>query len=778
MEFKMIYGTVALLAGIISAYLLTPIILVFFCLFCAALYSTITFYLYGKNVNIKMLLVIIVLFLIGTLDYSFFSNRKSKSIAFEGEPIDVSILILEEGYKKSYSSTYMGECKEIIKDNNNYSLKEKIIIRDYGDDQYKSGDLIKARGSFEGIIGKRNFGDNDIELYYNSKGIYNQFNVLSSEKIGKSVDYRVLLFYNIRNKISRIIYESLPREEAAFLSAVIIGDKHSLDDEEKDNYSKTGLAHLLSISGLHVAFIVFLINQAIKALKIKKGNNLISTLLIVYYVAMIGVPPSALRSLIMMLVAIWGKHIKRDYDMISAASFAAIIMLLFNPLLIHNQGFVISFACIYSIAILYEPVYNFLGKIIINLPIRKAFALSLSVQLGITPLLIYYFNYLPLISILINIIAIPLVFVIIATGFMGVIAGSIIPFLGAYIFSLTYYSINILSMIVNGAALLPLSGFYIPSLPLPVYLAYILIIVRIFFKECRLCIYMRKFRITATVILLVLIFLLFGKSVINQNIRLTFLDVGQGDSSLITTAKGRNVLIDGGGSSGKGDYYFDVGSKITVPALLKLGVSRLDTIIVSHIHEDHLEGLIKTIETLKTGQVIMPHTPYESNISKKFLELCRDKGINVIYANDGDKVILDKYTEIEILFPEKTLLRYTNSDENNNSIVALLKYKNFRALYTGDIEKEGEKALLGKDIRADVLKIPHHGSNTSSTEEFIKTVSPEAFVVSVGKNNFGHPRKEVLERLKVISKDIYRTDNNGAVSLKTDGNKVIIKTVR
>lgn len=775
MEFKMIYGTIALFAGIITAYLLIPGTMVMFCMF---LFLAIALYLCRRTVNTKTVLAIAILYLIGFVNYNLISNYERKFKAFEGEPVDVSILILEEGYKKSYSSTYMGECKEIIKGNDNYSLKEKIIIKDYGKACYKSGDLIKARGSFEGIIGKRNFGDSDIELYYNSKGIYNQFNSLKSEKIGKSMDYRVLLLYNVRNKISHIINESLPKEEAAFLNAVIIGDKHSLDDDEKDNYSKTGLAHLLSISGLHVAFIVLLINKTLKALKIEKGKDLISTLLIVYYVAMIGAPPPALRSLIMMLVAIWGKHIKRDYDMISAASFAAIIMLLFNPLLIHNQGFIISFACIYSIAFLYEPVYNFLGKIIINQPMRKAFALSLSVQLGITPLLIYYFNYLPLISIFINIIAIPLVFIIMATGFMGVIAGSLIPLLGVYIFSLTYYSINTLSMIVNGAALLPLSGFYIPSLPLPVYLTYFLIIILILFKESMFCISLRKYRINIVAILLGLVFLLFGKSEINKRIRLTFLDVGQGDSSLITTAKGRHVLIDGGGSSGKGDYYFDVGAKVTVPALLKLGVWRLDTIIVSHIHEDHLEGLLKTVEVFRTGQVIMPHTPYESSISKKFLELCRDKGIEVIYANAGDKIILDKNTEIEILFPEKTLLKYTNSDENNNSIVALLKYKNFRALYTGDIEKEGERMLLGKNINADILKIPHHGSSTSSTEEFIKTVAPEASVISVGKNNFGHPKEEVLERLKAVSQEVYRTDLNGAVSLKTGGKKVIIKTVR
>ncbi len=773
MEFKMIYGTFAISGGIFIACLFGLNII---SVAIVVAFLMLQVFLYKKFKN-RIYIIITVLFLFGSISYTFVLNKESKLKCLEGKTIDINAIILEEGNPDRSHSTYIAQIRVVTEENNNYAEKEKIILKDYSKNKYKPGDIVKTRGNLEGIIGKRNFGDNDFRLYYKGKGIYNQFKTTSAKKVGISKSFKILLLYNMRNRISDIINLSLPKEEAAFLNAVIIGDKHSLNDEERDNFAKVGLAHVLSISGLHVAFIVLLLNKALEMLKIKKKKDLLCTLLIIYYVALIGAPPPALRTLIMMLIAIWGKHIKRNYDMVSAASLAAIIMLAFNPLLVHNQGFIISFACIYSIAFLYEPVYNSLGKIIANLHLRKALALPLSIQLGIIPILVYYFNYLSIISIFINIISIPIVFIIIAAGFIGVFAGAIVPILGMYVFSVDYYFIKLLNKMVDIAAQSPLSGLYIPSFPLFFYSIYYLIIMIALFKDIGFFADVKKRRL-AVAIMSVLLLIPLSNVTLNNNIRLVFLDVGQGDSSLITTSKGKHVLIDGGGSAGKGDYYFDVGSKITVPSLLKLGVWSIDTIIVSHIHEDHLEGLLETVKTIKTGKVIMPDVPYESGVSKKFMELCKEKKINVIYAKAGDELRLDSETVIEIVFPEKSLLKYTKSDENNNSLVAILKFRNFKALYTGDIEKEGEWVLHGKDIIADVIKVPHHGSNSSSTEEFIKAVSPKVSIISVGKNTFGHPSKDVISRLEMSSQAIYRTDINGAISLKTNGNKVIIKTVR
>jgi len=776
MDYKMEYGTIAVFIGIIFAYLFKPSM--FIILLCTSI-ILISFYYVNKFISRKTAFLIIAFCSISMVRYTLVANYESKLKPFEDKLINADLIILEESNKKDSVSDYIAEFIGVLADDKYYSLKEKVLFKDYNKSNYKAGDIIKTKGHVVEIVGKRNFGDNDISLYFNSRGIYFQLASQNSSLVGRANSFKVLFFYNVRSRISNIINKSLPTDEAAFLNAVIIGDKHYLDSVEKDNFSKTGLSHILSISGLHVAFIVYLLNAILKIFKIKNNyRNIFSSMLIAYYIAMIGAPPPALRSFIMMLILIWGKYIKKDYDISSAASLAAILMLLHNPLLVHNQGFIISFACIYSIAFLFEPIYTHLGKIIHITPIRNAIALSLSVQIGITPVLIYYFNYISLISILVNIIAVPLVFFIIATGFIGVIFGAIIPIIGVYIFSLDYYFISLLSKIISIASALPYSGFHIPSLHFLTCLLYYFAVVMICYKENNFILKVRRQKYTFVSVSLAILIFVFSSHFYSNNIRLAFLDVGQGDSSLITTTRGKHILIDGGGSSGKGDFYYDVGGKITVPALLNLGVWSIDTIIVSHIHEDHLEGLLKIIETFKTGKVILPDTPYESDISRSFLDLCKSKGIKIFYAKDGDKLVLDKNTEINFMFPEKSLIINSNSDENNNSLVALFSYKNFKVLYTGDIEKEGENRLLSKNIKADIMKVPHHGSNTSTTKEFVETVSPKFSVISVGKNNFGHPGKEVIGRLEEKSHEIFRTDKNGAVLFKTNGKKVIIKTVR
>ncbi len=776
MNFKMIYSTSAIILGIFIASLFNPgnlyILFGFIILF-------IFFYLSKELINIKIFFIIAILFLLSIYRYTSAINYENNLKKYENTAINANVIILQEISTKDNMTSYIAECRGIFTDKGIEHCKEKLIYKDYKKSNYKPGDAIEIRGIVEKIIGKRNFGDKDFALYYKSKGIYEQIGSYNSKKVGVFKDHKIFFFYSVRNKISHIISDALPKDEAAFLNAVIIGDKHYLKEEVRDSYMKTGLAHILSVSGLHIGFIFYLINNVLILFKLKTATaNVLSSFLLIYYVLMIGAPPPAVRALIMMLVLIWGKHLKRDYDIKASTSFAASVMLLYNPLFIHDQGFIISFACIYSIAFLYETIFKLLGKIIRILPIRNAIALSLSVQVGIMPILIYYFNYFSIITVFINIIVVPLVFLVIAIAFIAVLISIIIPPMGVYVFSLDYYFISILSKIISLSASSNISGLSIPSLPLFIYFIYYLFLIMLIITSKDFYYYLIKYKKTFVAIFLSFSMLFFSYRFFNKDIKLTFLDVGQGDSSLITTVKGKKILIDGGGSSSVANYYYDVGGKITVPALLKLGVWSIDTIVVTHIHEDHLEGLLKVIENFKVGKVILPDTPYKSAISNKFLMSCKEKRIGISYIKEGDKLFIDKDTEINFVFPEKELIKGSNSDENNNSIVARLIYRNFKVLYTADIEKEAESRLINKDIKADVLKVAHHGSKTSSTSEFINKVGPKISIISVGKNNFGHPNDEVIERLKNMSDLVFRTDKNGAISLKTNGKRVIIKSVR
>jgi len=774
MDKHLFYISLSIFTGILISYFIrhgTIIILI------SSLFIVCLLFINRKNDH-RFLIVITLMFLIGMGDYKWFDSFESKLSPYNNRDIEIDLIILDDGDAKASYTLYKAEMIRLYADGKYYNYREKLMFRNYGKNVYDVGDLVKVKGQAVGFISKRNFGDQDYSLYNRSLGIYNQFVSRYNEKIGKSKDLKIILLYGARKRLQNIINTTLPQEEAAFLNAVVLGYKEMMDDEKLDNFQKTGLSHLLSVSGLHVAIIAYILYQFLSFFKMdKKTVWLFSGVILLYYVMVIGSPPPAVRALIMSLVAGYGKCFNKEYDLLASVSYAAIIMLLANPMLIHNPGFIISFACIYSIAFLYKPM----SKISKNLPlprfIKDSIALSLAIQLGIAPILIHYFNYLSIINVILNIFTVPLTFLIIAIAFPGIIIGSILPTISTYILAADYYLIKLLLKAIEYFAKLPLAGIYIPSLPIYIYVIYYALIYGLINARNKIGYFAWKWRLQIYMTVALVIAVIGIKFITNDNLRIVVLDVGQGDSILITTPKRKNILIDGGGSSSEG-YNYDVGSKVTVPALRKLGIWHIDTIISSHIHDDHLEGLIRVAEEYKIKNLVLPRVPYKSEKLDMLIDIAERKDSNIFYVGEDDRLVLEKDISMEILLPSKELLIGTNSDENNNSIVAKLNYKNFAMIFTGDIEKEAERRIIDKDIKSVVLKVAHHGSSTSSTKEFLDKVSPIISIISVGNNVYGHPSGETLKSIEEIGSAIYRTDMHGAVKIVTDGIKLKVITVR
>lgn len=242
------------------------------------------------------------------------------------------------------------------------------------------------------------------------------------------------------------------------------------------------------------------------------------------------------------------------------------------------------------------------------------------------------------------------------------------------------------------------------------------------------CFILKKKKIFIISILLIVI-LIEVINLIPKDLKIHFIDVGQGDSSLIITPTGKTVLIDGGG--GKLEDDFDVGKNTLLPYLLDRGIKRINYMLVSHFDSDHCNGLIAVLENIKVDNVVISK---QSDICEEYtniIEIIKRKKIEVIVVKEGDKLVLDNNVTLEILYPEEKLKFL---DINNNSIVARLKYNNFSALFTGDIEEEAEKVLLDNykntdKLKSTVLKVAHHGSKTSSTEEFISKISPKIALI-------------------------------------------------
>jgi competence protein ComEC len=265
-----------------------------------------------------------------------------------------------------------------------------------------------------------------------------------------------------------------------------------------------------------------------------------------------------------------------------------------------------------------------------------------------------------------------------------------------------------------------------------------------------------KFKSVA-VVAMVISFVLCLYNLIPGKLEVVFVDVGQGDCTFIKSSAGKTVLIDGGGTEGKDDNDNNIGESTVIPFLYDYGVSKVDMVIATHGHQDHIQGLIPVLKNMKVGKLIIPDSP-------------DDKGLRKIIK------IVDDLTRFEVMHPYKGF-EIDKSSINNCSLVLKLSYKKTNMIFTGDIEKEVEDLLFKEnvDLKADVIKIAHHGSPNSTTAEFLDYIKPAAAIISVGKNNFGHPDKVVLDRMKVRGIKLYRTDQCGALILKSDGNKITVK---
>ncbi|MCS7227418.1 MAG: MBL fold metallo-hydrolase, partial [Endomicrobia bacterium] len=258
-------------------------------------------------------------------------------------------------------------------------------------------------------------------------------------------------------------------------------------------------------------------------------------------------------------------------------------------------------------------------------------------------------------------------------------------------------------------------------------------------------------------------------AIFSSLLKVYFIDVNQGDASLIITPNNKVMLIDAGDI----DEYYDYGEKV-YRFIKQLNIDKIDIVLISHPHKDHIGGMYFILSKIKVGSFYDPGFPYPSEVYANLLELINEKQIKYNLARESTNINLDPSVDVKILHPPDKIVFDT---PNDNSVVLRVRYKNISVLFTGDIEKKAEIEITNKyknkpeKIMSNIIKVPHHGSITSSTENFIKLVSPEVAVISCGRNNrFGHPHKSVLQRYKNYGVEILRTDTDGTIEIVIDGN--------
>lgn len=651
----------------------------------------------------------------------------------------------------------------------------KLEVSLEGQETLLLGSRIQGRGRVKEFSRAANPGGYDEQSYQYGNGVFLALQETELETVvSPEVPVRQYL-YEIRQRLSGVYYDMLDEENGSLAAAMVLGDKEGLDAELKQLYQRNGIAHLIAISGLHIAMIGGTLYRFLRKLS---GSYLVSAgigmAFICLYGMMTGMSGATMRAVVMLIISIGADVGGRRYDALTSIALALFWMLLSNPYQITQAGFLLSFGAVMGIALV-NPVWKLLLP---EMPhCLEGLFVSISVQLVLLPVMLYYFYEIPLYGVLLNVIVVPLMSLLLSVLIAGGLAGCFWT-QGARLMSLPAQLIfKLYAWLCHASEGLPfhtvctgrpdmrwLAGYY---MIMAVFLlaAYsreeTSAIGRYCKKKCRKIKIYWKFLLAGVGIAYALQFAVFC---LPASLTVCMLDVGQGDGIYIRTPSRHHVLIDGGSSSRQ-----KVGTYVLKNSTKFYGAGKLDYVFVSHSDSDHYSGIIELLEddTVSIGNFVLPDIANPDEAYRKLEQMAMEKGCRLYYMKRGDTLQIDGIT-FTCLNPEAK----EYADKNTGSLVLKLSYRNFDVLLTGDMDKSVEESILvdmaGETI--EVLKVAHHGSVTASSEVFLKTVRPEVACVSVGEGNrYGHPAAEVMERLSVYAEKIYLTKDSGAITIDTDG---------
>lgn len=594
------------------------------------------------------------------------------------------------------------------------------------------------------------------------------------------------MLYMLRRMMESSFYEVLDEKTAGTIAAVCLGEKGGMDSEWKETFQEGGIAHILAISGLHITLIGTGIYQILR----KTGCSIFAAALcvgtfIILYTVMTGFSVSAVRAVIMFCIWLGAQVFGRKYDMLTAVSGAAIALLIKDSRVLIDASFLLSFSAVLVLAILIPAVND---TCMLRNAVMKNVVSGILVWIGTLPVTLFFFYQTAPWSFLLNLIVVPLMSLIMISGLSAAMAGCVyLPwgiFLGAPVYYLLYFFEWLCQMEKKLVQAVWITGkpqnwriclFY-------VMLGGCVLISRVLVKgnthgKKEQCYKVRALWLTVLGICIGLM-----NPGTPDELRITCLDVGQGDGAVLQMPTGEVFLVDGGSTS-EGQVW-----KYQMEKTLKYyGISEIEGIFLSHDDQDHISGVEeyldeyqktyggKNKEGISLRQIYLPTTDRKEtflNLKEKAVKA----GIEVVSVSQGSRIESEKGGwSIQCLSPNSHTL---SGDSNEDSMVLMVTYGTFRMLFTGDFEGNAEKRLAqnGMELDAEVLKVGHHGSANGSSEEFLQMVAPEISVISCGKNNrYGHPAEETLERLKKAGSKIFVTAEDGAVQIVSDGKGYSVK---
>lgn len=581
---------------------------------------------------------------------------------------------------------------------------------------------------------------------------------------------------NWRIRVQQRLSAAMPETDSALIMGMLFGGYEGIERQTAREFASTGIVHILSVSGAHIALVAGAVFWLCRWLGLSDSWAVVPAALAMAGYGMVsGFSAPVLRSVLMGLLGLVGLSLGRQGSARQVLWLVALAMLVYEPRSLFDISFQLSVGCTAGLLYLYGPLAAWLQGVLPR-PITTVISATLAAQLGVLPLLAWYFGSFPLMSLAANLLVAPLLEAVILLSLLAaVLAGGISPlahflFVGASLLTGAAVELN------RWLSLWPLGILGLPTVgPAGGALYYLLLA-----TFCRW-----NQRIKQNPVSTLLIFLLFvagglGWAYWPGPLQVHFIDVGQGDATLVVTPHGRTILVDAGGNSG-GSESFDVGEQVVVPYLRHYGVRRVDWLILTHNHQDHAGGAAAVARFIGVGRVLAQTEDSAMNTALLRLQQAiggrtpEDPGTIAEFTLDGVNFQLFQAGEPESV-SDRT--KRSSSEENGRSTVVRLQYGRHSFLLTGDLEGESEKIVAAGTVSpSTVLKVGHHGARKSSRQELLNRINPAYAVISVGADNrFGHPAPETLGRLRERPLCLFRTDRDGAVVFHSDGENLRVKT--
>lgn len=580
-------------------------------------------------------------------------------------------------------------------------------------------------------------------------------------------------FAALRSQFGKIFSRHHGTEQAGFLQGVVFGDRREISADLKESFMLTGTTHILAVSGSNVALIALMLYLFFGMLRFPKRWIVILTILgLLFYMLLTGASSSIVRATIMGCVLVIGTAMERRTDIYNSICVAGVIVLLLDPLQLYDVGFQLSFAAVLSIVSIYPKLERLVEmippkweEVRILIPVWKVFAVSLAAQLGTLPFTAYYFERVSLVSLIANIIVVPLVGVNLILGCMTLAADALSAAIASVYAALNELLVDILLGFVREAASVPFAavdtfGFGI----IHALLFYTVLFAVMNPANPRIL----KFSVFS--VLLILNGSQYAKMFdVRPLARVTMLDVGQGDAVLLRLTNGSHILVDAGPKA----FGYDAGKKVLVPFLRRHGISRLDAVVLSHPHSDHIGGLEAVMEAMEVKVIYEADTAVASQLHGRLRRAAAQFGVPLATAQRGDNISPDPNSRVYVVHPG---VENRGSREVNNASVCLkVVIGRTSMFFSGDAEGEAESEMTrryGRFLTSDILKTGHHGSSTSSGSQFLDSITPKIALISVGeKNKFGHPSPGVIRLFQNRNTTVLRTDQQGAIVLESDGSR-------